>query len=199
MILPHLVGYDTSGRIGTMPWELKQQFTLGNTQKHKFGSRYVSSGDMTAKKWGEYYKFAVVRNPWDRVVSEFCWRNSRTETRPWCLAQMIPPATFGAFIGYCAWRINDPAAHHDWYWPHAQPQHMFVTDDNGEAILDDVFRFENLDVVVDELRERMKLPLELPKHNATPRKDYREFYDANSIKRVRELYAKDIDMFEYEF
>ena len=199
MILPHLVGYETAGEIGYVSHPIKQQFTLGAKQKHRFGRRYVPSGDITAEKWNEYYKFAVVRNPWDRIVSEFCWRNSRTETRAWSLAKQIPPDTFGAFISYCEWRIKGDNAHVDWYWAHAQPQHMFVTGTNGKMIMDDVFRFENLSAVVEMLRKKMKLPLKLSKYNATPRKHYREYYDDHSIERVRELYAKDIDMFGYEF
>ena len=27
--------------------------------------------------WSDYYKFSVVRNPWDRIVSDFFWRNRR--------------------------------------------------------------------------------------------------------------------------
>jgi len=189
MVLPHLVGYDTSDEIGHLSDELKIAFSLRGKQKHKRARCYLTDGDISRKHWDEYYKFAVVRNPWDRAVSEFAWRHTLPTRRP--------STDFATFLRYCESRIKDKHSR-DIYWAHAQTQESFVTD-NGKVILDEIFRFENLARVVETLRDKMKLPFELLKFNDTPRKNYRHFYNKNTREFVRRLYAKDIERFGYAF
>ena len=122
MLLPHFVGRETAGEIGHLSDELKLRFELRGKQKHRRAKRYVSDGDITQDQWDAYFKFAIVRNPWDRVVSEFAWRHTLPTRRP--------SKDFAKFLLYCKSRIAD---HRNWnrdiYWPHAQLQSSFVTDD----------------------------------------------------------------------
>ena len=196
MLMPHIVGHNTSGEVGHLSGELKEMFELRGKQKHKFGRLYVPDGDIGAKQWRDYFKFAIVRNPWDRVVSEFECRH----TLPYGTRLSRKPSTdFTEFLLYCKARVMDWTRRADIYWAHAQPQSAFVTNDRGEIILDEIFRFEDLDRVVDVLKDKTGLPLELPMLNNTPHKKYREYYNGDTREFVRKLYAKDIKMFEYEF
>jgi hypothetical protein len=191
MILPHLVGRETSGEIGRLSDEVKIAFSLRGKQKHKQGRFYLSDGDISQKNWDECYKFAVVRNPWDRAVSEFVWRHT--------LPTRHPSTDFSQFLRYCEARIKDYRCGGDIYWPHAQLQESFVTDGGGKVILDEVFRFEKLSCVVETLRAKMNLPFGLRKLNDTPHSHYRQYYNKDTREFVRRLYANDIERFGYEF
>ena len=192
MLLQPIVGYDTTQEIGGLSVPLKLRFELRGKQKHKQARYYTVDDDITYQQWREYYKFAVVRNPWDRVVSEFFWRHTLPTRRP--------SIRLAKFIDYCEARIRDRRNRaRDIYWPHAQLQESFITDAAGYVIVDDVFRFEDLESVVCELKERTGLPLSLQKLNDSCHDDYRQYYDKATRDRVGQLYAKDIARFGYEF
>ena len=193
MLLPHIVGYDTTKEIGRLSDDLKIRFELRGQQKHKRAKFYVFDGDITQEQWAAYYKFAIVRNPWDRAVSEFAWRHTLPTRRP--------SKSFGQFLLYCKSRIADcDNRNRDIYWAHAQPQSSFVTNlGTNRVILDEIFRFENLSRVVDVLSGKVGASLRLRKLNDSCHRGYRQYYNNSTREMVRELYAKDIDKFKYTF
>lgn len=190
-IMSHLTGENTSGEIGHLSNKLKIQFNIRNPQKHK-QAQYYSPTDITQELWDSYYKFSIVRNPWDRVVSEFHWRHS--------LPTRHPSIDFKKFLRYCESRINDTTnSKRDIYWTHAQTQKSYVANNNGKLILDDIFRFEELDLAMKIISKKLHIPLELGMYNTSNHKNYRNYYDDESKDIIENLYKEDIEIFNYEF
>jgi len=190
-IMTQILGYDTSGEIGHLSNELKYQFELRGAQKHKQARFYVPT-DISKQLWSSYYKFAIVRNPWDRVVSEFHWRHTLPTRRP--------STEFKEFIKYCEKRIQDGRnLNRDIYWPHAQTQKSYVVDANGNEILDEIFKFENLSEAVSIISNKLNIPLTMKRHNTSKHNHYQEYYDDETKEMVNNLYREDIEMFDYEF
>ncbi len=189
MIMSSIIGRDTSGEIGQMSRELKLRFELRGPQKHKQGKFFVRDGDITQEQWNSYFKFALIRNPWDRAVSEFHWRHTLTKRRP--------SKDFAEFLNYCERRIK--GIDQDIYSPHAQPQATFVTNNKGKLILDKLYRFEELPKAVESIGEKLMLPLKLTKHNTSKHKHYSEYYNEQTKLKVANLYKQDIEMFGYDF
>jgi len=175
-ILPHIVGYETSGQIGKLSPELKNRFEIRNAQKHEQAKYYVSKKHLTGVQWNAYYKFAIVRNPWDRAVSEFSWRHSLKNG--W-----EPSTNFAEFLDYCQYRIENKPKR-DIYWTHAQPQVDYVCDNKGNIILDTIYRFENLNDAVDDIGKKLGLSIQLEKHNSSKHKHYTEYYTKEFEKSV---------------
>lgn len=189
-IISHVVGYDTSGEIGHLSQGLKFKFDLRGPQKHKQAMYYVPSY-ISQKLWDKYYKFAFVRNPWDRAVSEFHWRHQ--------LPTRHPSKDFKQFLKYCESRIQDEKnRRRDIYWTHAQTQKSYVTK-KGKVILDDVFKFEDMDRAIEQIQDRIGIPFDLKMYNTSKHKHYQDYYDDESRKTVNRLYRDDIELFEYEF
>jgi hypothetical protein len=136
------------------------------------------------EEFDAFFKFAFVRNPFDRFVSycAFMTRQSGEFERD-------PKAVMSHFIA------NPP-------WPHIlfQPQHSFVADAEGKLLSDDVGRVEEMQASYDRIAARIGIPTAtLDKVNSSSRRNYRDYYDQALIDGVAKLYARDLEYFGYEF
>jgi hypothetical protein len=139
---------------------------------------------MRAEEWQSFFKFAFVRNPFDRFVS-YCAFITRDQGD----FEKDPQRVMRHFIA------NPPMAHILF-----QPQHRFVTDERGELLADKVGRVEEMQHSYDEIAKRIGIPTaQLERVNSSKRRDYREYYDDSLKDGVAELYSRDLELFGYEF
>jgi hypothetical protein len=130
------------------------------------------------------FKFAFVRNPFDRFVS-YC----SFMTRDRDVFSQNPQAVMRHYV-------DNPPLEHILF----QPQNSFVAGADGKLLTDYVGRVERMQESYDEIAARIGIPTaELAKVNATKRQDYRQYYDQPLIDGVAKLYARDLDCFGYEF
>lgn len=129
-----------------------------------------------------YYKFTIVRNPWERLVSEYFWQN---------LNASIP---FTEFVTRTAKIVKNRIKIRGEYC-HFRPQVEFLSDD-----LDHILRFECYVVEVKALLLRLKIEVQnLPHYGGTKHMDYRKYYNQETINSVARTYQDDIQLFGYEF
>jgi hypothetical protein len=178
---------------------------------HLKSTEYVSCGYLSQEQFETYFKFSFVRNPWDRMVSEYKYRGHpmRMSFKTWLLGHLPPP---GFTDHYC----------------HLVPQHEFIYDGEGRLLVDFVGRFESLQADFDAVCERLGIPRAfLPHENRSletaPRirslkglkrrvrrwlwtlrpknvyPHYTDYYDEESRAHVARLYRKDIELFGYDF
>ena len=136
------------------------------------------------EQWDGFFKFAFVRNPFDRFVSYCAFMTRQGEQ-----FGQDPKAVMRHFIA------NPP-------WQHIlfQQQHSFVTDADGELLSDEVGRVEEMQASYDRIAQRIGIPsAALEKVNSSKRQDYRDYYDQELIDGVAKLYAPDLELFGYEF
>jgi hypothetical protein len=137
-----------------------------------------------AQAWASFFKFAFVRNPFDRFVS-YC----AFITRDGDEFDNDPQAVMRDVLAHPP---NDHILFH--------PQHSFVTDRSGALLADYVGRVEEMQKSYDEISARVGIPTSrLEKVNATKRRNYREYFDDKLIEGVAKLYARDLELFGYEF
>lgn len=135
--------------------------------------------------WNGYFKFAFVRNPWDRFISAAFARNAR---RPLFLAN---PA------GYLRLLLHSPSVRED---PLFRPQHAFLADEHGASAVDFVGRFETFQRDFDSICQRVGIgPASLPRLNASPHDSPAPYFDAALKAQVADFYGQDIERFGYSF
>lgn len=154
-------------------------------------------------EWSGYRRFCVVRNPFDRVVSLYHHHQKRITRRP-------EQSGTARDLSQKVKRMIKPSASFRNYVMQINPANRlttslraFVCDDNGNFLVEDILRFENLTEELTGYLNRSGIhirPEEIPHLHATrDRRDYREYYDEATMKRVAELYAYEIDRFGYSF
>lgn len=136
--------------------------------------------------WDDYFKFAFVRNPWDRMVSRRFYQkhvNPSEEAR----AKGDACETFEEFLAL-------PRSMHIIN----QSQYIYDGDD---CLLDFVGKYENFQEDFDVVCDRIGVEhIELPHLNDSPRNsDYRGYYDAKTQKIVENLCHDDIIRYDYAF
>ena len=135
------------------------------------------------RRWSEYYKFAVVRNPWSLVVSFYHWRtrNHDFQFKDWILE--------GDYVPYNPFLIREGMTNLD-----------YISDKNGNIIIDNICRTETLQEDFNTICDKIGIPRQqLPHSNKTKHKHYTEYYDDETREIVAEKYAKDIEYFGYKF
>ncbi len=139
---------------------------------------------LSAEDFDGFFKFAFVRNPFDRFVS-YCAFMTRAEGQ----FERDPKGVMRHFLA------NPPARHILF-----QPQHTFVTDPDRNLLSDDLGRVEEMQQSYDRIAKRIGIPSQpLEKVNASSRRDYRQYYDQPLIDGVARLYSRDLELFGYEF
>jgi hypothetical protein len=134
--------------------------------------------------------FAVVRNPWDRLVSEFAWKRFKRKAG----------ITFAQFVRRLYKRdcyeleryYRDPLA----FKQHLKPQHEYILSDYPIEVL----RFESLQMDFNRILSKMGMGrILLPILRESKRKHYCQYYTPESMNMVYEIYQKDIDLFNFSF
>ncbi|ESQ85011.1 Sulfotransferase family [Asticcacaulis sp. AC466] len=133
-----------------------------------------------------YFKFAFVRNPFDRFVSycAFMLRDSDT-------FQQRPREVMHHFL------FEAPPEHHILF----QPQASLLASDDGKTLLTDtVGRVEDMQASYDAICARIGIPSRpLDRVNGSRHGDYRHYYDQPLIDGVSARYAQDMEVFGYTF
>ena len=139
---------------------------------------------MKPEDFDSFFKFAFVRNPFDRFISycAFLTRGDGSfERDPRAIMRQI---------------VARPPQRHILF----EPQASFIADPEGKPIADFVGRVETMQESYDEACRQIGIPTaSLQRTNASRRKDYRDYYDAELVEGVAKLYARDLELFGYEF
>src|SRR5690349_11597339 len=136
--------------------------------------------------FGGYFKFAFVRNPFDRFVSycSFVSRNTGDfqrdprATMKYVISELKP-------VGHILFR----------------PQHEFLIGDDGRLQVDFIGRQETMQASYDAACARIGMPsASLERVNATEsRPAFREYYDDELVGLVGDFYRDDLRLFGYDF
>ncbi len=176
---------------------------------HLSASQYLACGHVTKARFDEYFKFAFVRNPWDRVVSEYKFRDypKKFDFKTYLFKHWPKPAWNNLYL-------------------HVIPQYAYLFDDRGNLVVDFVGRFETLREDFDAVCGKLGIdggPLPRVNRSVTTRLSkraviwwlqnplgmyrlrrnvfdhYTEYYDDKAREFVSAVFRQDIDAFQYEF
>jgi len=140
-------------------------------------------------EWSRKFSFAFVRNPWDKVVSQYHYRLRVEKLGP-------SPPEFREWVRV-AFGEEDPDHRDD---PRLfMSQYDWLVDNEGNLVVEFVGRFENLREHFRRVCEILRVSPELPHLNRTRHGHYRDYYDQESRAIIERVFRKDLEEFGYDF
>lgn len=150
-----------------------------------------------------FFKFAFVRNPWDRVVSFYTEKFASPapdsvhylhHTRHWLAMLGVEHIDFELYLRTVV-SMDDVFIDR-----HCCPQSSILAQRDGELGVDFTGRFERLADDFQNVCDRMGIKAELPHVGSSHRKaKYREYYTKATRDFVAKRFARDIERFGYAY
>jgi Sulfotransferase family len=132
-----------------------------------------------------YFKFAFVRNPFDRFVSYCAFATSREGT-----FDRDPKRVMRHFL------FDAPPHNHIIF----KPQFSFLCGSDGALQADFLGKVETMQASYDEVAARIGVTTTALDHaNRSRRGTYRDYYDQELVDGVARIYARDLELFGYDY
>ena len=155
--------------------------TGGTSIEQSFDSERIPNQHMQVKhidgEYNDYFKFAFVRNPWERMVSYYFMDRYSNGISFLEFVKLIPTRS------KLEYRMLP-----------------YITDSTGKIAVDFLGRYENLQKDFDTMCDKMGVVRrDLLNYNKTDHTPYADYYDEESYELVSKMFADDISEFDYKF
>ena len=141
-------------------------------------------------KFKNYYKFTVVRNPYDKVLSDYYWLKNVAKID----IDNFQNKNFDQYLSYCEEIVKKKLYNKTKYHDHFLPQHKFIYDDNDNLMINKILRFENFEYITKFIKIRYKKDVKCLNKNNNSNKI---ILNQNQKNKIYEIYNKDFTLLSY--
>ena len=160
--------------------------------------------DLYSDVFDEYYKFAFVRNPWERMLSEFFYKKyGKLRGGDWGPSHRFIDCSnieFKEFIRRLGEKFDEVKSMtrtNQFLVSHFMSYHDYLSP---LSAMDFIGKLENFDEDFTKVCSKFGIEyIPQPRINSVKHEHYTEYYDDEARQIVAEKYAKDIEYFGYEF
>ncbi|HEF9123246.1 TPA: sulfotransferase family 2 domain-containing protein [Campylobacter coli] len=169
-------------------------------QTDKWLVGHVKASDYTKfdkDKFDSYFSFGFVRNPYDRVVSAYHYlKNDSPDPCDIKWGRLhINNLTFEEFI----LSLQDEEFKEEILSKnHFSFQYKYLCDKNMNILVNFIGRFEKLDNDFKKILNILRRKDSLVHINKSKHLNYRDYYNSQTYKIIREIYRDDFEIFDYD-
>tara|TARA_R110001583_G_scaffold105202_1_gene252647 strand:- start:13918 stop:14577 length:660 start_codon:yes stop_codon:yes gene_type:complete len=143
-----------------------------------------------------YFKFTIVRNPWDRLVSAYFFLKKGgfgLKDKTWFEQELSTYSSFDDFVRNWVNKKNIQK------WHHFRPQYHYILNRHNKIKLDFVGYLENIDEDFNTIKKQIGVNCTLENSNKSQHNSYINYYNDETKEIVKEVYAEDIKLLGYNF
>jgi hypothetical protein len=162
-------------------------------------SRYYAADP---ERLGRAFSFAIVRNPWDRLLSAYAYLSKRKQNFQfrdfrWAERYLSQFKDFEAFVlGLKDRRVREAVLDYIHFLPQV---HWLTVPGHPEVRADYVGRFEELDRSFASIADRLEIEAKLPVTRTSNHGAYQDSYTDEMAAVVGDVYGTDAVTFGYDF
>ena len=134
----------------------------------------------------DYYVFTIVRNPYDRLVSQLAWSEGK-----WFEGKQLEIDLFRESTKRIFSRPPNRIPER------LKPQYTYIFFKENKLV-DDVYHYEDFKAVSTRLNTRFNLHVEIPLRMKSYHLPWEEYYNEELKEMVSDYYHKDFKLFGYE-
>ena len=148
------------------------------------------------KTFDQYFKFAFVRNPLDRLASAFFFLKKDGFSKRDKAFNQEYLTRYKDFDDFVENGLRTPGI---LGYIHFIPQYKYVCDRNGKIATNFIGKLENVEQDFKYICSQLKIERQLTTRNTNREKKrpYRDLCSEKSIQIIKEVYKKDFELFDY--
>ena len=133
-----------------------------------------------------FYKFSVIRNPYDLIVSDYYWRKNSNTRKEKSFNDILHELSNNKYQTYGLLNLN-----------------KLMDIKRKNIICDYIIKYEELNEGLSIVFNKLNIPfngkLEIYKKKLNRDKNYQKFYNDKSRKLIEKIFKKEIEIFNYKF
>ena len=156
------------------------------------GLQHLKAAQVEQETGKEFYeqavKFTFVRNPWDKIISQYISMKTRYKLR--CFIGMNKNDSLMTYL-----ELIKQTKHIQW-----EEQHKFFMDENETVLVDHVLRFEDFEAEAKRILNIIGVEYSAILHsNRGCRTEYQDYYNNETRAIVADMFSRDIELLDYAY
>lgn len=148
-------------------------------------------------EFAEYFTFAIIRNPFDRLVSTFHYYteggNGSIADRK--IQKELSRMGFYSFIKHLSSLADIIPGYHQELYPFILEQRDYICDQDDNILLDHIIPYESIEQHISYIGKKLGIQRDFPHKNRSQHDNYKDYYDPELMFIIAQKYCKDIELF----
>ena len=163
--------------------------------QHATPQQLLDYGFISKKIWDEYYKFVIVRNPWERTVSDYIWMMAAIKKVDSFKNYILRNGKFKEVL-----TDKDSEAYRG---DHLNRQKDYFRYNGNDLIYDNIIRMEDINTGLTKVIADLSLSNDFFNRKVNISKKnyghYSQFYNAKKKRLFESVFSEDIDFLNYKY